>query len=216
MSDQNAAPATAPATTESQPGTPAAAESSAPAAAAQESILNGDKAATPEGDKAAAPAGEKPAEGEKPTGEITYTDFTMPEGMQVDKAALEVALPVFKELGLNQDQAQKLVDLQANMVKANQDAWMNTITEWQKQARADKEFGGDKFDESVKTANFAVKKYGNDAFVKMLADYGVGNHPEMVRFMLNVGRTLKEDVPGSSGGSVKGKQDVISILYPNQ
>jgi len=42
-----------------------------------------------------------------------YADFKVPEGMEVDKSLLNEALPVFKEMKLSQEEAQKLVDLQA-------------------------------------------------------------------------------------------------------
>ena len=37
----------------------------------------------------------------------TYADFTLPEGVELDTALLTDAAPLFKELGLTQEQAQK-------------------------------------------------------------------------------------------------------------
>lgn len=42
----------------------------------------------------------------------TYATFKAPEGHTLDAKMLETVTPVFKELGLSQDQAQKLIDLQ--------------------------------------------------------------------------------------------------------
>lgn len=65
-----------------------------------------------------------------------YTDFKAPEGFELDKAALSKAAPVFKELGLTQDQAQKLVDLYARQNKESIDSLYNqmreTRAEWRK------------------------------------------------------------------------------------
>ena len=47
-----------------------------------------------------------------------YEAFTVPEGQELDEAVLEQYSPVFKELGLSQEQAQKLVDVQAAQVAA--------------------------------------------------------------------------------------------------
>ncbi len=138
--------------------------------------------------------------------------------MKLDAELLGQATPLFKELGLSQEQAQKLVDFQAaNAAKAQQsrqEAFSNLINKWQTDAKADKEFGGDKFEESVGIARLAVNKFGTPAFKQLMEDHGVGNHPEMIRFMLNIGRTLKEDVPGATGGAAPGKTDRVSILYP--
>lgn len=149
----------------------------------------------------------------------TYADFTMPEGMQVDEAALTEALPVFKELELTQDQAQKLVDLQAAQVKASSEKQTNDfnqlMTDWQESAKTDSEYGGDKFDENIKVAQSAINKYGTPELKQLLEEQGVGNHPEVIRFMVRVGKTLKEDVPGNAGGAVSKAQSRVDTLYPN-
>ena len=89
----------------------------------------------------------------------TYADFNMPEGVTVDSALLDEATPLFKELGLTQEQAQKLVDFQAKQVQASSqsqvDAFNQLMNDWQEQSRNDKEFGGDKFDENIGIARTA-------------------------------------------------------------
>jgi len=149
-----------------------------------------------------------------------YDDFTMPEGIEVDETALKEAAPVFKELGLNQEQAQKLVDLQAKMAvegqKAQVEAFNAQLDDWDTQSLNDKEFGGDKFDENIKTASLAVEKFGTPELKTMLETHGLYAHPEVVRFFYRVGNTLKEDNPGSGGNPVKGKTDRVTQLYGPQ
>jgi hypothetical protein len=48
-----------------------------------------------------------------------------------------------------------------------------------------------------------------------LEDHGVGDHPEMFRFMVGVGNLTAEDVPGSDGVGGSAKKDIVSTLYPN-
>ena len=73
-------------------------------------------------------------------------DFRAPEGATLDKSAVDAATPIFKELGLTQDQAQKLVDLYPkiteNIVKANNDAYTAMREGWVSELKADKEIGG--------------------------------------------------------------------------
>ena len=149
----------------------------------------------------------------------TYADFAMPEGMELDEAALAEATPMFKELGLNQEQSQKVVDLYAKQVQAGSqkqtDDFNQLMTDWREQSKTDSEFGGDKYDENVKVAQHAISKYGTPELKQLLNDHGVGNHPEMVRFMVKVGRTLSEDIPGNPGGATGNADDAVSILYPN-
>lgn len=149
----------------------------------------------------------------------TYADFVMPEGVEVDAAMLTEASPLFKELGLTQDQAQKLVDFQAKQVQASSqsqvDAFNQLMNDWQEQSKNDKEFGGDKFEENVKVARVAIDKFGTPELKQLLEEHGVGNHPEVIRFMVKVGKLTAEDVPGGTTTPQSKTQDAVSLLYPN-
>ena len=149
----------------------------------------------------------------------TYADFTMPEGMELDANALELAAPMFKELNLDQAGAQKAVDIYAKLVQAGTqrqaDEFDQTLKDWQKSAKDDSEYGGDGFDENIKIAQAGLNAYVTPELKKVLFETGLETHPEMIRFMFKVGQTLKEDVPGSTGGASTGGADPVSILYPN-
>lgn len=149
----------------------------------------------------------------------TYADFAMPEGVTVDSALLSEATPLFKELGLTQEQAQKLVDFQAKQVQASSqsqvDAFNQLMNDWQEQSRNDKEFGGDAFDENIAVARSAIDKFGTPELKQLLEEHGVGNHPEVIRFMVKVGKLTAEDVPGGTTTPTSKAQDRVSLLYPN-
>ena len=51
-----------------------------------------------------------------------YADFSLPEGMTMDETTLDTAVELFKADGLDQEQAQKYVDLYAKHVQA----WHNS------------------------------------------------------------------------------------------
>lgn len=153
----------------------------------------------------------------------TYADFDMPKGIIIDEAALAQATPLFKELGLTQEQSQKVIDLYAGQVQAGSqkqvDDFNRLMSDWRTKSANDKEFGGDKFEENVKIAQSAIGKYGTPELKQLLEEHGVGNHPEVIRFMVKVGQTLKEDIPGTTGavttGAVTTKaEDRVNILYP--
>lgn len=149
----------------------------------------------------------------------TYADFVMPEGVEVDAVMLTDATPLFKELGLSQEQAQKLIDFQAKHVQASSKSQVDTfnqlMNDWQEQSKNDKEFGGDKFEENVKVAQAAISKFGTPGLKQLLEEHGVGNHPEVIRFMVKVGKLTAEDVPGGSTLPTSKAQDRVSLLYPN-
>lgn len=149
----------------------------------------------------------------------TYADFSLPEGMPLDDALLTEATPLFKELGLTQEQAQKLVDFQAKQVQASSqsqvDAFNQLMDDWTEKSKNDSEFGGDKFEESIAVARSAIDKFGTPELKQLLEEHGVGNHPELIRFMVKVGKLTAEDVPGGTSVPASKEQDRVSQLYPN-
>lgn len=181
-------------------------------------------AANPAG--GAKPEGEgNPADGTKPEGDTagkgdqgsidTYAEFVIPEGVTINESLLNEAVPIFKELGLNQEQAQKLVNFQAKQQAQQLDTFNQQIETWANQAKADKEYGGDKFEENVTLARTVVNKFGTPELKQLLDNHGVGNHPEVIRFMVRVGQLTREDVPGSKTVTPNKVIDHVSLLYPN-
>lgn len=82
---------------------------------------------------------DKPVDDKKPADALVgapekYSDFTTPEGFKFDTAALEGAQAVFKELGLPQESAQKLVDFYTKnfteAAAAPYKAWADTQKAW--------------------------------------------------------------------------------------
>lgn len=157
--------------------------------------------------------------GDQDTSIETYADFILPENVTMDTELLDKAVPLFKELKLNQEQAQKLVDFQSEFVQASQqgqaEAFNQLKLDWQEQTKSDSEIGGDNFEESVSDARAALEKFGTPELTKLLNDFGIGNHPEMIRAWKRVGALLKEDIPGSTGAATSEKKDRVSILYPS-
>ena len=178
--------------------------------------LDGDQSAgeTGEGEGSDADTGAND-DGSSETGD--YADFTMPEGVTLDKAMLEVFAPIMKDVGLDQEQAQKLVDAQAAQVQAQQQQMQDSFSEqvegWLNETKADKVMGGDNFEETAGFASKAIESFGTPELKTLLNETGLGNHPEMVRLMSSVGRAVSEDKPGG-GTPPAAKESRASILYP--
>lgn len=181
-------------------------DSAAPAADTSDTADTSDADTTGDADQATPPE--------------SYADFTLPEGVELDSAALESVTPLLKETGLTQDAAQKFVDWYAEQVQAGStrqtEAFNQLMSDWREQSSNDKEFGGDKFEESVGLARTAIDKFGTPELNKLLTDHGVGNHPEVIRFMMKVGRLTKEDVPGGNTVVSNPQKDRVSLLYPDK
>ena len=149
----------------------------------------------------------------------SYKDFTFPKDIELDDELMTQAKNVFKELNLTQEQAQQLVDFESNVkseeIQRQHKAWDELQDTWKKASENDKEFGGDGLD-----ANLAVAKQGRDAFGdkefnEMLEVTGVGNHPEMIRFLFKIGKLVSEDKILQGSGSAYGSATQAERLFPD-
>lgn len=138
-----------------------------------------------------------------------YSGFQLPEGMEMDEELLARANPVFKELGLSQEQAQKLVDLEAARVQEQIDQFQQQIRTWQEEVKTDPELGGDRFDENLALANKAVNEFFEPGFLDALRAYGLTNHPEVIRGLKRIAeRYLAEDKPTDGRAPSKEKSRI--------
>ena len=169
---------------------------------------------TPPGDE----GGETPSKDDEGAPEA-YADFTMPEGIEIDTKAVEVFAPKFKELGLSQEQAQGLVNIQAGLVKARegeaQSAYEDTVKGWEDTVKADKNLGGDNYNETKRLSALALAKVpGGEGLSAHLDTYGTGSQPDMVKFLTEVGKMVDEDGPGTGGDPVTDPKPRHEIMYP--
>jgi hypothetical protein len=167
-----------------------------------------------EAEKGKDTTGDKPEEAPE-----TYDKFTLPDGMEMTDEQLSQATEVFKDLALSQEQAQKLVDFETKLSSQKdasiQSAWDKVNQGWVEESKTDSEFGGDKLTASLVTAKAARDAYGNDKFTEMLEITGVGNHPEMIRFLTKVGKDVSEDqiLQGRKLGGME--KDAAKTLFPD-
>lgn len=219
MPNDSNAPA-APAT-DASAATPATA---APAAAAPDAAA-APAAAPAAGEQAPASAEQKPAEGEqkpadaqKPAVPENY-EFTAPEGVKLDDTVMTAFAESAKEAGLSQEAAQALVTKMAPTLAAQTQAQMEQSmaaarTEWATSAKADTEFGGEKFDANIAVAKQAFETFGTPELKQLLADSGLGDHPEVIRWAYRVGKAMSPDTKHVSGGNANAAKDARS-WFPN-
>ena len=127
----------------------------------------------------------------------TYDAFLLPSGVDLDDELDGKFRILAKQMGLSQDDAQKLVDLYVQHLdtlnnRAVQEH-VGRITAWQKQSRADREIGGANFSRNMQTAQKAVERFGGDRLADALTETGAASHPEVLRCFYRMGRALSED-----------------------
>jgi len=139
------------------------------------------------------------------------TEFKIPDGMKIDEKKMASFKTVAKELGLTKDQAQKLVDMDAQNIQNADNAFREMQKKWKEDTM--KELG-ENAEQKLGEAAAAFKRFGDDEFVKLLKDTGLENHPAMVRVFRNIGSKLAVDktVPGTSNG-VKSTMTFEEALY---
>ena len=155
------------------------------------------------------------------THEVTaYQDFNVPEGQALMPEVLEKFKAAALDAKLTQEQAQHLVDMGAEMsAQITQQAWdahNARIAEWGEQAKADKEFGGDKLNENLALASKAMTAFATPELKQVLDQTGLGNHPELIRAFVRIGKQISEDrlVPGGSMPTGDSRS-IAERLYPN-
>jgi hypothetical protein len=160
-------------------------------------------------------------------------DFKAPEGQTLDAKTIEAVTPIFKELGLTNDQAQKLVEFQAARDTAATDAaykaYETTRTDWRKEI-----VGSDLGDgkeglkpEIKKNIDTAIGALGDakaiEGFKAAMDLTGAGDNPAFVRAMSKLGSLLAEGTPvrgtapSPAGQSAPGtaKPSPAAAMYPN-
>lgn len=156
---------------------------------------------------------------QKPVVPAKY-ELKLPEGSPMDPARLEKIAAYAKERGFSQEQAQELltrehdavaqyVEGQNKGLKAKQETWTKTAAE-------DPEIGGEAFVQNAELAKRVLNRFGSESLIKALDDSQLGNHPELVRTFVRIGKLMSNDqleVTAVGGDSPKALED---IFYPSQ
>ena len=163
------------------------------------------------------------AEAEAPNTEeavpVSYEPFALPQGVEVDTAALEQAQSLFAEARLSQPQAQKLVDLYAakmnELVQRQISAAESRQKAWVTEVKNDPDLGGRRFESARAAAQRAFSRFGTPELRRSLDELGVSNSPQLFRFFVRVGQSVSEDryVGAQSSAS---RLSAAETLYPNR
>lgn len=145
---------------------------------------------------------------------------------------MDQAIPLFKEAGLSQEVAQKLVSLQIDREiaasKGPETAYNSMREDWRAKVLADPDLstGGKLKTDVTPTISKAIdslpKELG-DEFRTIMNTTGVGDNPAFVKAMYNFGKAFSEGTHVTGRGPSPGGQaapdakppSVASAMYPN-
>lgn len=225
MADDNVIPPTAPVAPPVTDPAPAPSDTSPPPAGTT-LLTQGDT--PPPADPAKTPDPKtletKPTETKPAVVVPEKYEFKPVEGFDLNQGLVDAVSPVFKELGLTQEQASKLVDAYSafgakhakEMEEANEKAFQQEMKD-----RADahtaaikKEWGGEYAANLTLARKGLARLFPGTEGKEMLDATGMGNHPEFLRAFLAVGKMIQEDKP-PNGQQPTVRKSNEEVFYPN-
>ena len=154
-----------------------------------------------------------------PVAPESYEDFAIPEGFETDDDSVKQFSSMAKELDLSQDQAQKLLnkqaELSADMKAQNETARVQREQAWVDELKADAVIGGKNLPETVERANRTLRNLGTPELISLIKDNGYGNNPAVVKFMANIDKRLGEDSMVEGKGTTILNKTAAQIMYDN-
>lgn len=147
-------------------------------------------------------------------------DLKAPENFQIDEKQLDYWSPVFKDMGLTNEQAQAFVNAApeylTNMVSEAVNQQVNEFQDIQKQQFAelqkDAEFGGKNWNQTQLDAKAALNQFATPEEIEYIADTGQQNSPALIRIFARIGKEMADSKLGT--GAV-GNHVTADSLYPN-
>lgn len=149
-------------------------------------------------------------------------EFKVQEGAEPlsdDDAAAYSA--VAREMGLTQEQAQKLFDSASPKIaeiyqrKAQQTLSLAQAN-WNKALQNDAELGGQNLQTTKLNIQRFLRSFGTEGFSSVMRSTGMINHPEIARVMARVGAAMGNDNQFINGSTKPApKRDPLTDLYNN-
>ncbi len=139
---------------------------------------------------------EPQAEASEPEGAPETYEFKASEGgdLDVDSGAVQAFSEVAKELNLTQEQAQSVLDKVAPALRQQNEDYINELRSgWVEAVKSDPEIGGEQLQENLGKAVRVLDAYASPEFKSLLGETGLGDNPEMIRFLLRAHQDIGED-----------------------
>ena len=162
---------------------------------------------------------------------LTIKDITIPEGYEYDNELGESFLSILNDEKISRKElAQKLFDLyQSQNVKmlegfkvaeeAKNKKYEEDLkaekAQWLKQCQADKEYGGQNWENSQAIIDRGCKQLATPEAVKLMQVYNLNTHPEIVRMFYRAGKLASEDNSQTAGNGGKKEIDAAMAIFGN-
>lgn len=171
-------------------------------------------AVPPAGDSTGQPAQEKQEKAEAQDKAPETYEFSMPDGMAIDQAMADAVSPVMRDLGLKQDQADKLVQayaaIQAARAREAQETEAAILAGWDKEVKA-----WPKADDRLRAINRVIARFGDDQVKTLFTAPAYGSNPVLLRFLDKVASIIREDTIETPGATPAATKTAAELLFPS-
>ena len=124
----------------------------------------------------------------------TYEAFRDVNGNEYTPESVQQFADAAKSVGLSQENAQKLFEAMVPTARAHM---MNDLRskaeQWALDCEKDPEIGGANFGANKAVAISGYREFATPELRTILNASGLGNHPEVVRHLFRLGKTLQQD-----------------------
>lgn len=147
---------------------------------------------------------------------FTAESFELPEGIEVDEARMKNFLDIANNKDMTpKERNQALVTLhskqQLEAVEAQTQQWEDIRSEWRKEAKEHKEYGGKDYKKNQAAMLQTLNHFGNKELVEMGNHFGWMDNPHFQLFLHNAGKSLSEDQLAQ--GKAKGKSESMESRW---
>lgn len=144
-------------------------------------------------------------------------EFKAPEGMTIDQAMVDKVSPVFKELGLNQAKAQKLVDFYADTLKSMETQRKTDFDKFVEDSKAETiKALGPKYKEEMAFAAKTKERFLSPGTMEKLRASGLANDKDVISDLIRIGRAISEDKFVAEDKGKEGGEGPAKKMYPEQ
>jgi hypothetical protein len=169
-----------------------------------------------------APEGQVEGNKEQPGGKVepaAPVALKVPKDSPLSTEHVEGLAGFAKQHQLSPTAAQAMLDREHGrmvaQMEAQKKAYQDEHAGWLTAVKADPEVGGDNLATNAELAKRATKRFASPELQNMLDTTGLGDHPEVLRLFLRLGKAMADDkVMVGTGGSEQ--KTAAQILYPNQ
>lgn len=171
---------------------------------------------------------------EEPAPPPSYEAFQVPEDVQLDSERITEFTKLLSDLEVTgradhaamQEFGQKALDFHVNeqkklvetITKTQVETWEKTVLGWKDETIADPEYGGNRIQTTLDSANQFIRTYGGPAeqqkeLREILNVSGIGNRLAVVRLFANAGKALSEGRPLAASTPVSAPKSRTATMY---